>query len=209
MLNKEYKLVISIIIIISIILVPCLNAYIYFSSVDFNWIINDLIKNSGINPNSGQIITPKILMYFTIITTFSATTMLIVFWYLYFKILFEKRCTDLSSDDVVDYLGVSFIGSAVSAWTTFFLLLTRNTSQIRLNDLKVFSINSIWLDQDASSKWYGIATSVDLMSLLGFASLLFLFDRYSQKSLMINFCLAILPDVAFYGLWSIYLCFKS
>lgn len=208
MLEKKSTLLLSLTIILSTLIVPALNVYIYFSTVDFSWLLNELVKTGSINQDAEQILTPKILMSFTIATTCVATAMVMVFWYLYFRRLFEKRCAGSSGDDVVDYVCFSFIGSAVSAWITFFLLLTRDVSQARLNDLKVFSINSLWLNQEADSKWYSVATSVDIMSLLGFAAVLFLFDRYSSKSMMVNFGLAILPDVVFYGLWSIYLYFK-
>lgn len=207
-LVKKSSLLLSLFMVLSTLFVPPLNAYIYFSNVNFPWLLSDLIRTNSISHSAEQIVTAKILMSITMITAFVITLMVVVFWYLYLRHLLEKRGIGLSRDDIADYVGLSFIGSAISAWITFFLLLIKDESQTRLNEFKIFSVNSLLLNLDADSKWYNMATSIDVMSLLGFAALFFLFDKYCKEGILVTFSLAILPDAVFYGLWSIYLCFK-
>lgn len=195
-------------LLISIVLGGGMLVY-YYNWVDFDWLIEEAIRQapperraqgaeairSFMNPGRTQMIG----LVSVVVMTFVLYTLQATWLHLANKL---TTGADIRFGQWFSFSAwTAFVGvfGALGAFVTMFMA---DSHQVSLEQLVIFSINSVFLHIGPDNPWYRWASSLTLLNIWTLILMSIGYARWTGASQLKSAIIAVLPWLLFFGIWA-------
>jgi hypothetical protein len=192
------------------VLLACGMLYYYYGWVDFDWLIEQTIRQMPVESRAEGADAIRQFMQPGTTTWTSIISVLVVIMIIYaVQAIYLHLANKMTSGADIRF-GQWF---SLSAWTgfvgvfgtvaTFIGLLMANSNQVSLESLDVFSLNSLLVHASPGDPWFRWATSLRLLAIWSLVLLIMGFSRWTGASMAKSTVIAVLPTVLIFGIWAL------
>ena len=192
------------------LLLACALLYYYYTWVDFDWLIEQTIRQAP--PESRAEGADAIRQFMnpatTTWTSIGAVVIVIMIVYLV-QAVYLHLANKISTGADVGFgqwfsLGAwsGFVGIFATLATFIGLLMAKN-NQVALENLDVFSLNSLLVHASPDDPWYRWATSLRLLTIWSLILMAIGYSRWTGAGMGKSAIIAALPTIAIFGIWAL------
>ncbi len=195
-------------LLISIVLACALFAY-YYSWVDFEWLIEETIRQIPAEDRAASedavrgFMNPNTQLMFTLIAVVVMTLVIYLVEAIYFH-LANKVTTgaDIRFGQWFNFAAWTAFVGVFGTLAAFVLLFTSDTNQVSTQDLQVLSINNLLLRVPSDDPWFTWGSSLTLLNIWMLVLMSLGYARWTGASMVKSSIIACLPWVLIFGIWA-------
>ena len=192
------------------ILLACGLLYYYYGWVDFDWLIEQTIRQVPAESRAESADAIRQFMQPGTTTWTSIAAVFVVILVIYtIQAVYFHLANKMSTGAEIGFgqwfsLGswAGFVG-VFGTLATFIALFLADSNQVALENLDMFSLNSLLIHASPDDPWFRWATSFRLTSIWSVALLAIGFSRWTGAGMAKSVIIAALPTVVIFGIWAL------
>ena len=191
--------------LILLIAIPALVTTHYFQTVDFNWVVDQLIASSGgdMPEEARDFLTPQTMMISTVIGQVVGMPLILAITALYF--LLVNKFTSANEMGFKNWFSLvvwAAVPMLLASIAMFVYYVTAGTNQVGLEELNFFSLNALLTQYPMGHKAATFMSSISLFTFWNIGLLTLGLVLWTKRTWAKSLMIVVAPYVVIYGVWS-------
>jgi len=197
-----------------LVLAPLLLQILYFQSVDFSWLQDQLLSR---NPNmpadareqARQFMSPGMMMGMSVAGILIVVPVVLLVVSVYYLLAAKVIGSDIGFGKWFAFTLWTSIPTLLAVPAGLVRILASNNAQILPEAINPLSLNELLLHLPAASPWASLASAVDVTRLWSILVAVIGYKLWTQRSTITSSIVVLLPTVVVFGIMALFAILRS